>query len=293
VNSARDRWAKRRERHVGEAQRWLDLRRKDLAWWSVRKQFLAAWPALVRRHRWVFLVGCNNSGTTLVHDRLARTGNFSYLAHEGQRYTEVIRRAEKRGHERVWSEYMTDLELDETGSIDRVPRLWFDWLREMPTPVKARILEKTTANAVRMRWLQRAFPDACFVGVVRNGYAVVEGIARKGVKDVGRGARHWRIVNERMLDDAAAIERFCLLRYEDLVSDPGHTLDRLLHFVGLEGHEIGAALRRAEQAARSGAGGEEIRDMNAGSLARLTRPELDAINHEASPLLARLGYDVL
>ena len=35
-----------------------------------------------------------------------------------------------------------------------------------------------------MRWLQEVFPNSCFIGVVRNGFAVAEGIKRKGEKPV-------------------------------------------------------------------------------------------------------------
>jgi hypothetical protein len=77
------------------------------------------------------------------------------MRHEGQRYTRALR---------------------------PVPRLLFDWLEALGTPLSPRILEKTTANAVRMRWLHQAFPRSAFIGVVRNGYAVAEGIRRKGTR---------------------------------------------------------------------------------------------------------------
>jgi hypothetical protein len=268
------------------------MRAKDLAWWSSRRDFAAAWPALVQRHRWVFLVGCNNSGTTLIHDSLAETGRFSCMPHEGQRYTNVIRRAEKRGHERVWSEYMGELRLDESSRGPDAPRLWFDWLREIPPPVKPYILEKTTANAVRMRWLQQAFPEASFVGVVRNGYAVVEGIARKGGKDVRRGARHWRVVNEHMLADSAFLSRFFLLKYEDFVAAPALTLEKLGVFLGFRAGELVSSQHAASDRTGDSASAA-IRDMNTASFRRLTRRDLDAINQEAGSTFAHFGYTCL
>jgi hypothetical protein len=248
-----------------------------MAWLLRRRSFERRVPGLLAGHRWIFLVGCNNSGTTLIHDVLAATGQFSFMPHEGQRYTDVLKRAEKRGYQRVWSEYVGELELDERHPTNGVSRLLFDWLGELALPLKPMILEKTTANAVRMRWLQRAFPEAAFLGIVRNGYAVVEGIKRKGGKSVARGARHWRQVNEIMLKDAKHVKKFLLVRYEDFVTAPRETLSRIAEFLGLQMDDIGAART-------------PIQDMNAWSIGRLDQAELRAITQEAGDFLEQMGY---
>ncbi len=268
---------------------WLHLRSKDLQWLRARRDFERQVPRLLNEHQWIFLVGCNNSGTTLIHDVLAATGKFSFMPHEGQRYTNVLGRAQKRGYQRVWTEYIDELQLDERHSISKVPRLLFDWLREVDKPPQAMILEKTTANAVRMRWLQQAFPRAAFIGIVRNGYAVVEGIKRKGNKAVGRGARHWRRVNEIMLDDAKRVNKFLLVRYEDFVASPQETLPRVASFLDLTRTELEEAFARIDRNPTESSR-TSIRDMNALSLRRLDPEEVRTITQEAGNLLAELGY---
>lgn len=270
-------------------RQWLHLRTKDFAWLRARRDFEQQVSRLLNEHQWVFLVGCNNSGTTLIHDVLAATGKFSFMPHEGQRYTNVLRRAQKRGYQRVWTEYVDELQLDERHSTREVPRLLFDWLQELDKPPKAMILEKTTANAVRMPWLQRAFPRAAFIGIVRNGYAVVEGIKRKGNKAVDRGARHWKRVNEIMLDDAKRVSKFLLVRYEDLVTSPQETLPRLASFLELTTEELEEAFARVDRNPTESSR-TSIRDMNALSLQRLDQQELQTITHEAGELLVELGY---
>jgi hypothetical protein len=255
----------------------MHLRRKDLAWLMHRRSFERRVPALLAAHQWVFLVGCNNSGTTLIHDALAATGQFSFMPHEGQRFTSVLSRAQKRGYERVWSEYVDELRLDERSTGNDVPRLLFDWLGELPLPLKPMILEKTTANAVRMPWLQRAFPESAFVGIVRNGFAVVEGIKRKGGKSVARGARHWKCVNEMMLNDARLMKKFLWVRYEDFVAEPEGTLSKIAEFLELR-------LDHAKLTQTS------IQDMNASSIARLDSSEIRIISHVAGDCFARMGY---
>jgi hypothetical protein len=173
--------------------------------------------------------------------------------------------------------------------MNGVCRLLFDWFGELDSPLKPMILEKTTANAVRMRWLQRAFPEAAFLGVVRNGYAVVEGIKRKGSKPVERGARHWRRVNEIMLSDATQVKRFMLIRYEDFVAAPRDSLNKIAEFLDLRLDDSRAEYSRIDRGSADGSPAA-IRDMNAESIRRRDEAEIRAITHEAGEVLARLGY---
>jgi hypothetical protein len=285
-----------KRRLAGWGRAWtqrVHLQSKDLAWLLNRRTFAKQVPRLLREHQWIFLVGCNNSGTTLIHDFLAATGKFSFMPHEGQRYTNVFRRARKRGHQRVWTEYVEELRMDEQYTTREVPRLLFDWFQELDRPVKARILEKTTANAVRMRWLQRVFPGARFIGIVRNGYAVVEGIKRKGNKAVDRGARHWKRVNEIMLEDATQVRNFLLVRYEDFVSSPQETLPRIAQFLDLTSEELEAAFAHTGRRPAGGSGTSMIQNMNALSLQRLDEEERRIVTREAGELLNELGYAAL
>lgn len=279
-------WTRRLWSWRNEALRWARMRGNDVAWMHARRDFLRQWPRFLSTHRLVFVVGCNNSGTTLIHDVLAATGRFSFMLHEGQRYTDALRRSAKRGHERVWIEYLDELRLSEADPVDCAPRLMFDWLRQMQRPVCADILEKTPANVVRLRWLERAFPGAAFIGVVRNGYAVAEGIRRKGGKSIQRGARHWSRVNEIMLDDARYLSRFLLVRYEEFVDAPAQTLPRLAQFLGQPLAPLQAAFERPEQ------GSGAVRNQNEPSLGRLSAHERQLIERDAGSMLQRLGYPV-
>jgi hypothetical protein len=282
-------WGARARRFGDAASQWAALRRKDLEWLRARREFERRAPALINEMQWVFLVGCNNSGTTLIHDTLAATGLFSFMPHEGQRYTSVLRRAHRRGHARVWSEHLEELALDQSDSIDCVPRLVFDWVREAEQPLKSAFLEKTTANAVRMRWLDRAFPRASFIGVVRNGYAVVEGIKRKGRQPALRAIRHWVRVNQIMLQDARAVRRFRLVRYEDFVTTPHDVVLSLVKFLGIDMGSGGGALGEGAVLAQPSPG-QHVRDMNAGSISRLSIDEKAVVAAEAADLMLRLGY---
>jgi hypothetical protein len=206
-------------------------------------------------------------------------------------YTQVFRRARKRGHERVWAEYLDELIVPRGAPLDPAPRLLFDWMRDLPRPIAPVIVEKTPANVARMGWLDRAFPTAHFIGLVRNGYAVVEGIRRKGGQPIDHAARHWNAVNELLLKESAGVQRYLEVRYEDLVDQPDTTARRIAEFLGLESAAMSAALQARYQIRNMAEGAaSEVRNFNQGSFARLTSEEYAEIIRYASPMLDHFGY---
>ena len=141
------------------------------------------------------------------------------------------------------------------------------------------LIEKTTANAVRMRWLQKAIPNSYFIGVVRNGFAVAEGIRRKGNKDIARAARHWMKVNEMMQSDSQLVRNFMQLRYEDIVGTPLLVLARVAKFLGQSLElPVGSSVFN------------DLVNMNENSFTRLTKDDREAVLAEAGPMLRALGY---
>ena len=282
------RFARRNSRRI--RQLVADLARAA-AWHTTGRQrySLEAATQMARDHYWCFIVGCNNSGTSLTQQILSRSNAASSFELEGQRYTRALARAVKRGHERVWTEYLDELRLTEQDALDPFPRLLHDWHLGLGKPLKPLILEKTTANIVRMRWLQHAFGNAQFIVLVRDGYAVTEGIYRKGEQDIARAARHWNRVYEIALEDAAYLDRLLFLKYEDLVSQQEQTAKQLAEFTGLPFDEIyagfGAKYNLANPDARTG-----IKDFNASSKARLSAEDVQIIQQEAGSMLEHFGY---
>lgn len=269
----------------GDAQRTLS--------WQLggRSFYTRHVEALGTAHTWCFIVGCNNSGTSLLHSILARTGQVSTFELEGQRYTRTMVRAARRGHQRVWTEFLDELRLTEDDSTEQLPRLLHDWMRELEPPIQRIIVEKTTANAVRMRWLQKAFPDSRFIAMVRNGYAVCEGIYRKGEKDMTRAARHWNLVNRIMLEDAAHLDHFLLLPYEELVQAPEASAARLQDLLGIDAGRIRDAMSgEFSFTTVKGRDAQGMENMNSAGIARLSASDLEIISREADEMLGRLGY---
>lgn len=264
---------------------------------TLHRELLITLTPDVRPEKWVFVVGCYNSGTELLMRMLGSHPSISSLPDEGQFLTDQLLSDYQVGLPRMWvlREDLFRLAEDDTGpDPERLRREWLMRL-DRSRPI---FLEKSPPNMARTRWLQRHFENAHFLAIVRNGYAVAEGIRRKAEPHHLRGrwplelcARQWARSNEVLLEDAEELAHVRWVRYEDLAEDPDGSLAEVLSFLGVdaapdEGIDLEGQWEIHERR-------EPIRNMNAESIARLTDPEIRLLGDEMSDMLGRFGYEVL
>jgi len=128
-----------------------------------------------RGKTWVFIVGCYNSGTTLLDYILGCHEEISALPTEGAALTRLLARPEDLGWPRMWYKCVDRVRLDEkdtTPNVDRLKKEWGFWFDKE----KSIFLEKSIANSARIRWLNQNFDQPYFIWIIRNGYCVAEGI---------------------------------------------------------------------------------------------------------------------
>jgi hypothetical protein len=253
----------------------------------VRLEYTGRFGPTLERSRWVFLVGCFNSGTTLLHDLLAQHPDVASMPDEGQFFTDQLLVPRDVGLRRLWALEPARFYLDETGGPDiDVVRLKRQWGAQFNDPRRPVLLEKTPANAARTRWLQRHFHDARFIAIVRDGRAVAEGIHRKTGHPLDVAARQWARSNEVMLRDLAHLRKQCLVRYEELTDDTARVVSELLTFLDLPP----AALATPHRTWKIHEQEAVIQNMNGRSLASLSAEDLQLIDREAGHVLRELGY---
>lgn len=248
-----------------------------------------------RPQKWLFLVGCYNSGTTLLAELLGRHPDIAGLPTEGHFITDQFVKDYEIGLPRMWAgrEELFRLTENDTGPDPvRIKKEWGIRL-DRSKPI---ILEKSPPNTPRTRWLQAHFENAYFVSIVRNGYAVAEGIRRKAdpkhLRDswpIEQCALQWRRSIEVLEEDAPHLKNLLWVSYEELVSSPTKVLTRIAEFVGLppySGFDSNQSFSIHER-------NESVRDLNAESIRRLTTDDIDKINSVAGDMLRQQGYDLL
>lgn len=257
------------------------LGRRSQQWWH------GLTGPLPQPEKWVFLVGCYNSGTTLLAKLLSSHPQIGSMPREGQFYTDQFTTPYLVGLPRLWALKPDLFRMDETfqGKVN-VTRLKKQWGANMNHPERPVLLEKSPTNAARVRWLQSNFENSYFIGIIRDGYAVSEGIHRKAGHKLEMTAQQWSESNRIMLSDFDHLENAKIVRYEALTAEPEECLHNILAFLDLppliERIE-GKSWRIHEQETA-------IRNMNEKSFKRLSPEQLTRINAVAGRMLMGLDY---
>lgn len=198
----------------------------------------------------VFVVGSPRSGTTLLasalgrHRRIAATPETHFFTHfldsrPGRGASREQRVA------RLLQTHARDCEVPDEELLAEFSRLPNDdrhlfaalmgaFARRQGKPIVA---EKTPNHLWRVPEIRRWFPEARFIGIVRDGRDVVTSLMRVDWThgDLRRHCMDWRrdaALCRRLASEAPG--HFLTVRFEDLVSDPVGTTSRVMAFLGLE-----------------------------------------------------------
>lgn len=266
---------------------------RELFWHVAPRPVMEAWVErrlAVRPYFWLFILGLNNSGTTILARILERHPLIRSLPHEGQKIGDALPRADDVGLGRIWGTALDQFHWTEVDSPLPAVRAKFDWSR-LYARHPGILLEKSPPNSVRTRWLQRNFQPSRFIALVRNPYAVCEGIRRRTGCEISVAAQHWASGNARMLEDLRSIDRWALVRYEDLCGDDrGVALRSISEFLdltlpldhceldGISAHSIDGTTA-------------SIRNLNGKSIDRLSATDRRIVRSIAGPVMQQLGYD--
>lgn len=261
----------------------------------------------------IFIVGLNNSGTSILWRGLKNCYGLSGPSNEAQACADVPASLKyPKGlmpeSSRIWAApeyisyyYLSSNHWDETRGKN-VKAFYSTY-----TTVSERMIDKNPISTLKMRFLQSIFPDAHFIGIVRNGLAVCEGVMRmRRRRDLPEGkvipvefnynlaeraAQHWLFGNLCMLHDAYYLKNFMLVKYEDLILQPDKIFPKIGEFCEIES-EFKLNLHIP-----GGAGSNESFDSfdqsrNQIQIENLEDEERDAITDIISPMMHRLSYSI-
>ena len=194
--------------------------------------------------KWVFIVGCYNSGTTLLQRIVSHHPDISTLPREGVRLTSYLSRPEWFGWERMWCKCKEQVFFARKKEPQTVEKILVDWAPFFRSQCDI-FLEKSIANITRIEWLEENLENTYFIGIVRNPYAVSAGIRKRVLlqgkkrKEYGTHypieftAQQWLDSNNIILQAHKKVKNFHCVRYEELVATPVNHLNEIFSFVGL------------------------------------------------------------
>lgn len=247
--------------------------------------------------RWFFLVGCYNSGTTLLLNLLDQHKDTSVLEGGVFRTNQLIT-PEELGWTRLYYKVKKDIsdQLEEV-NLDQLKR---DWLVHFKRNSSV-FIEKSISNTARIYWLAQKFPDAKFIGIIRNGYAVAEGVRRKAIQgrwsvgDEFPESYPMEFCIEQWCESLVEIldfqddydERLLLLKYEDLCENTQEEMDKAFKFLEIETVNIGKNLELDVHGIES-----KVKNMNPKSFKNISSRDIDIINSVGGDYLQKMGYEL-
>ncbi|MFD6446557.1 sulfotransferase family protein [Promicromonospora sp. NPDC060204] len=197
-------------------------------------------------HRLAFVGGLHRSGTALVariigssHDASGLTGTGAPMD-EGQHIQDAY--VGGLGNTSQWSfhpqAHLTEEDAQRTP--DAAARLWQSWSPYWALD-RTVLVERSTPNLTKMRYLQEVFPRARFVVVTRHPVVQALAVRKWATRTRGRFTygfprlvEHWVHAHDVFAQDALHIENLLVLRYEHLMREPARELDRVARFLDLE-----------------------------------------------------------
>ena len=206
----------------------------------------------------VFVVGSPRSGTTLVYDMLMSAGGFAIYLGESSIFNVVAPRfgdlGVRKNREKMWHAWLGS-KLFRASGIDpqRVETKILDNCRNAGDFLRT-IMEEIARNQNALRWagntpeeilylplIKRTIPDALVIHVIRDGRDVALSLSRKRYirpfpwkkRETPVGAAiywEWMVKRGRCFGRALGSD-YTEIQFEQLVSDPRSTLNRLSTFL--------------------------------------------------------------
>lgn len=262
------------------------------------KSVLAKTGRALSDKEWVFVLGCYNSGTTLLQKLMQLHPDIAAMSAEGVVLTDVIVRPEEYGWTRMWWKCAEQLRRDSDYSESGAKRVKAQWSWLLNKPNARYALEKSIVNTVHVPFYRDYFNRTKFIHLVRNGYAVSEGIRRKAnlarwnnkeYKDhypISLCARQWvetlDLIESYKQQGVEVLE----IKYEDLTADPDAVLGNIFEFLQLP--KLSTTVKSKQLRVHGIT--SEVKDMNQVSIDKLSSEDKKVISNEAAEWLEKYHY---
>ena len=261
-------------------RRSLPKKFHSIRWNIVSNKYIEEWANKrldPGKYYWLFILGCNNSGTTLLMQLLNSHPLIRGLPKEGQRVTSGLPFPPDFGIGRLFSDQYDLFRWIEESDASNVLKIRYDWAANFSGKSPGILLEKSPPNTLRSRWLQHNFNPARFIMIVRNPYAVCEGIRRRRGHSIEKAAKHWRLVHETLEEDKKYLEKITVIKYEDFAENIVNTIDKIEQFLDLEIPFDRKILQMKFKTHNIDGKPEKIQNFNIKSIERLTIEEIELI----------------
>ncbi len=199
----------------------------------------------------VFVGGLHRSGTSLIGKQIAAHPDASGLTgtgaweDEGQKIQDVYPTAKQNGgYGRFALAAASHLTEASPLCVERSRERLLDAWRPFWDMSKDLLVEKSPPNLLMTRFLQRLFPEARFIMVVRHPIAVSLS-TRKWANRTSLSSLmdNWLQAHETFLGDVPLVDRLLITEYEKLIAQPDHAFAEMSDFLELDSPIVPVGIR--------------------------------------------------
>ena len=156
------------------------------------------------------------------------------------------------------------------------------------------LMDKTNTNIMRVSDIKKFFDNVCFLSMVRNPYAQVEGIMRRNGANAEYAAKFALKCLRYQKQNNEKEKNILLLSYEDLCDDTKKSIKKIKDFMPLLG-EIKADIEFSAHNFKT-KGKMKIQNLNKEKISKITSQDLKVINahfESEKDLLKYFGYSII
>lgn len=205
----------------------------------------------IDNNKFIFVCGLHRSGTSLLHKMLCEHTDISGFKDtdvpedEGQHLQTVFPAANKFGGPGKFC-FDNNSFMDENHNLatkENAEELFKQWSKYWDLDKKY-LIEKSPPNIIRSRFFQKLFPNSHFIFITRNPIAVSMATQKWSNTPAINLYKHWNIAHKTMLDDVQKLDKYIIIKYEDLVSKPDEIISKIFSFLNLETTEINQSVKQ-------------------------------------------------
>lgn len=246
----------------------------------------------------LFITVINNAGSKLLVQLVGECQNAITLPKEGERYAQM-----EACVSRLWSQtHQRDKMLNEDRyDFDLIKNEWGKlWAksRHFKTANPKIFVEKSPPNVLRAQMYEKHFPNAYFMIMVRNPYAVIEGILRRHNKKrpLDQATQHWIYTSRKTIENLEVLKHSVWFKYEDLCDRPKIVTAKIKEFMP-ELHDIDLRKRlRTHSQLKGGAFMSAPINLNNMQIKNLSKGEIKKIGEQLAnntDLMEFFGYEII
>ena len=248
----------------------------------------------------------NNSGSTMLHYYLEKCCKAASLpqvisgqatSSEGQYIAKrFMPMPGKYNCQAVFTE-RSDIFSDVSNyNWDKITSIWKDgWLENNDISKDSILIEKSPTNVVRASMLQSIFSKPYFIIMVRNPYAVSEGIRRRHGHPIERCIKHWVKSSIFQIQNIEKLKNNIYIKYEDLCNDQAYVKERIIKYLP-ELNDLSFNEKFSGHYSIYGSNEMHIKNLNDNQINNLSQRDISIINkhlNENLDVIKYFGYKII